>query len=64
MPAFLIFLVGEELFKRDFPSVFSQEAHVGWVKEGFGLTVCEALFKETPVVASNVGGIPFQISMG
>jgi trehalose synthase len=34
------------------------------IKEGFGLTVCEALFKETPVVASNVGGIPLQISDG
>jgi len=31
-------------------------------KEGFGLVVAEALFKGTPVVASNVGGIPFQIT--
>lgn len=30
-------------------------------KEGFGLTVSEALYKETPVVASNVGGIPKQV---
>lgn len=30
-------------------------------KEGFGLTVTEALWKETPVIASNVGGIPLQI---
>jgi trehalose synthase len=30
------------------------------LREGFGLTVSEALFKETPVVASNVGGIPTQ----
>jgi trehalose synthase len=34
------------------------------IKEGFGLTVCEALFKENSVVASNVGGIPLQISDG
>lgn len=34
------------------------------IKEGFGLTVTEALWKETPVVASNVGGIPLQISDG
>ncbi len=33
-------------------------------KEGFGLTVSEALFKETPVVASNTGGIPLQIING
>ena len=30
-------------------------------KEGFGLTVAEALYKETPVVSSHVGGIPLQI---
>lgn len=30
-------------------------------KEGFGLTVTEALWKERPVVASNVGGIPNQV---
>jgi len=34
------------------------------IKEGFGLTVTEALWKETPVVASNVGGIPLQIEDG
>ncbi len=34
------------------------------LKEGFGLTVTEALWKETPVVASKVGGIPLQITDG
>ncbi|MFW9930190.1 MAG: glycosyltransferase [Candidatus Thorarchaeota archaeon] len=34
------------------------------VKEGFGLTVTEALWKERPVVASKVGGIPLQITDG
>jgi len=34
------------------------------LKEGFGLTVTEALWKKTPVVASNVGGIPLQIQDG
>lgn len=34
------------------------------IREGFGLTVSEALFKGTPVVASNVGGIPTQIIDG
>ncbi len=34
------------------------------LKEGFGLTVSEALYKGTPVVASKVGGIPLQIKDG
>lgn len=33
-------------------------------KEGFCLAVTEALWKGTPVVASNVGGIPMQIKDG
>lgn len=31
------------------------------LREGFGLTVAEALWKAKPVVASNVGGIPLQV---
>jgi len=31
------------------------------LSEGFGLTVSEALWKEKPVVASAVGGIPLQV---
>ncbi len=34
------------------------------IKEGFGLTVSEALWKGTPVVGGNVGGIPLQIKDG
>lgn len=34
------------------------------LREGFGLTVTEALWKETPVVASKVGGITLQIEDG
>jgi len=34
------------------------------IKEGFGLVVTEALWKGTPVVGSNVGGIPLQIIDG
>jgi len=34
------------------------------LREGFGLTVTEALWKGRPVVASNVGGIPTQITNG
>ena len=32
------------------------------LREGFGLTVAEALWKEKPVIASCVGGIPLQIA--
>ncbi len=34
------------------------------LKEGFGLTVTEALWKGSPVVASDVGGIPLQVTNG
>jgi trehalose synthase len=34
------------------------------LKEGFAITVSEALWKGTPVVASNVGGLPSQIIDG
>ncbi len=34
------------------------------IKEGFGLTVTEALWKAKPVVASNAGGISHQIEDG
>jgi len=33
-------------------------------REGFGLVVAEALWKRTPVVAGNVGGIPVQLRNG
>jgi trehalose synthase len=34
------------------------------LREGFALTVSEALYKKTPVVASRVGGIPLQVLDG
>ena len=34
------------------------------LREGFGLTVSEAMWKQTPVVASRVGGIPLQVVDG
>ncbi|MBN2621658.1 glycosyltransferase [candidate division WOR-3 bacterium] len=34
------------------------------LREGFGLTVTEGLWKGRPVVASNIGGIPLQIEDG
>ena len=34
------------------------------IREGFGLVVSEALWKGTPVVAGNTGGIPLQVTNG
>jgi trehalose synthase len=34
------------------------------IREGFGLTVAEAMWKGTPVIGGNVGGIPAQIEDG
>lgn len=34
------------------------------IREGFGLSVAEALWKEVPVIGGNVGGIPLQILPG
>jgi trehalose synthase len=34
------------------------------VREGFGLTVSEALWKARPTIGGDVGGIPLQISDG
>ncbi len=34
------------------------------IREGFGLTVTEAMWKGTPVIGGNVGGIPHQIEDG
>ncbi len=34
------------------------------IKEGFGLTVSEAMWKEKPVIGGAVGGIPLQIVHG
>ncbi|MDP2363872.1 MAG: glycosyltransferase [Ignavibacteria bacterium] len=34
------------------------------IREGFGLTIAEAMWKEKPVIGGNVGGIKFQIEDG
>ncbi len=34
------------------------------LREGFGLTVTEAMWKGTPVIGGNVGGIKYQIEGG
>jgi trehalose synthase len=60
----IIFVVGnnETLVNaiQRFSNVIIQKS----TKEGFCLAVTEALWKGTPVVASNVGGIPSQIKDG
>ncbi|MHC4866322.1 MAG: glycosyltransferase [Planctomycetota bacterium] len=60
----IIFVVGnnETLVNaiQRFSAVMIQKS----TKEGFCLAVTEALWKGTPVVASNVGGIPIQIEDG
>jgi len=60
----ILFVVGnsEKLVNavQRFSSVIIQKS----TKEGFCLAVTEALWKGTPVVASNVGGIPAQIEDG
>jgi trehalose synthase len=48
-------------------NAFQSQADVAMQKslrEGFGLTVTEALWKVRPVVAGNVGGIPLQVKDG
>jgi len=60
----ILFVVGnnETLVNavQRFSSVIIQKS----IREGFCLCVTEALWKGTPVVASNVGGIPYQIDDG
>jgi trehalose synthase len=60
----IIFVVGnnETLVNsiQRFSNVIIQKS----IREGFCLCVTEALWKGTPVVASNVGGIPYQIEDG
>ena len=60
----IIFVVGNNDFLVNSIQRFSDVIIQKSIKEGFCLSVTEALWKETPVVASNVGGIPLQIIDG
>ncbi len=60
----ILFVVGNDDILVNSIQKFSDVVIQKSTKEGFCLSVTEALWKETPVVASNVGGIPAQIQDG
>ncbi|NQT03739.1 MAG: glycosyltransferase [Planctomycetes bacterium] len=60
----IIFVVGNNETLVNAVQRFSDVIIQKSTKEGFCLTVTEALWKGTPVVASDVGGIPSQIDDG
>lgn len=60
----ILFVVGNNETLVNSVQRFSDVIIQKSTKEGFCLAVTEALWKGTPVVASNVGGIPVQIKDG
>jgi len=60
----VIFVVGKNQILVNAIQRFSTVLVQKSIKEGFCLAVTEALWKEKPVVATNVGGIPLQIRDG
>jgi trehalose synthase len=60
----ILFIVGNNDALVNSIQKFSDVVIQKSIKEGFCLSVTEALWKGTPVVASNVGGIPVQIEDG
>ena len=60
----IIFVVGNNETLVNSVQRFSDVIIQKSIREGFCLCVTEALWKGTPVVASNVGGIPYQIDDG
>jgi trehalose synthase len=60
----IIFVVGNNETLVNSVQRFSNVIIQKSVREGFCLCVTEALWKGTPVVASNIGGIPYQITDG
>lgn len=59
----ILVINAEEVFVNALQSI-SEVVIQKSIREGFGLTVSEALWKGTPVVTSKVGGIPLQIIDG
>jgi trehalose synthase len=60
----VLFVVGNNEFLVNAVQKFSDIIIQKSTKEGFCLAVTEALWKGTPVVASNIGGLPVQIKDG
>jgi trehalose synthase len=60
----VIFVIGNNNVLVNAVQRFSTVIVQKSIREGFCLAVTEALWKEKPVVASNVGGIPTQIKDG
>ena len=60
----VIFVVGKNQILVNAIQRFSTVVVQNSIREGFCLAVTEALWKEKPIVATNVGGIPIQISDG
>ncbi|MHC4557297.1 MAG: glycosyltransferase [Planctomycetota bacterium] len=60
----IVFVVGNNETLVNSIQRFSKVIIQKSIREGFCLCVTEALWKGTPVVASNVGGIPYQIDDG
>lgn len=60
----VIFITHEDSFLVNAIQKMSTVVIQKSLREGFGLTVTEAMWKQTPVVASNVGGITLQITDG
>jgi len=60
----VIFVVGNNDILVNAIQRFSTVVVQNSIREGFSLAVTEALWKEKPVVATNVGGIPLQVKDG
>ncbi len=60
----VIFVVGNNQILVNAIQRFSTVVVQKSIREGFSLAVTEALWKEKPVVATNVGGIPVQLIDG
>ncbi|MFH1995577.1 MAG: glycosyltransferase [Candidatus Omnitrophota bacterium] len=60
----VIFVLGNDELLVNAVQRFSTVVLQKSIKEGFALTVTEALWKGKPVIAGNVGGIPTQITDG